>query len=98
MGTVNRRSANKALGAGSLAGLAGRSTTARAQQKVMWGKEAVWDGGTTPQGFERVFVKRVSELTGGQYEIQLFAAGQLVPGNQAFDAVRGGAFQMMKTC
>lgn len=97
MGTVNRRSAIKALGAGSLAGLAGLSTTARAQQKVKWRMQALWDGGTTPQKFEQVFVKRVSELTGGQFEIELFAAGQLVPANQAFDAVRGGAFQMMKT-
>jgi len=97
MGTVNRRSVLKALGAGTLAGVAAAPITARAQAKVKWRMQALWDGGTTPQKFEQVFVKRVAELTDGQFEIELFAAGQLVPANQAFDAVRGGAFQMMKT-
>lgn len=96
MDTVNRRSALKAIGAGALATF-GVSTAAHAQSKVKWRMQALWDGGTTPQKFEEVFVKRVAELTGGQFEIELFSAGQLVPANQAFDAVRGGAFQLMKT-
>ncbi|MFT0548433.1 TRAP transporter substrate-binding protein DctP [Allopusillimonas ginsengisoli] len=98
MSTLNRRSALKMLGAGTLASAGlGLSATARAQSKVKWRMQALWDGGTTPQKFEEVFVKRVAELTDGQFEIELFSAGQLVPANQAFDAVRGGAFQMMKT-
>src|SRR5690606_10615233 len=98
MTAFNRRSVLKTLGAGSLAGVGlGLAGTARAQSKVKWRMQALWDGGTTPQKFEEIFVKRVSELTEGQFEIELFSAGQLVPANQAFDAVRGGAFQMMKT-
>ncbi|AOW14482.1 C4-dicarboxylate ABC transporter substrate-binding protein [Hydrogenophaga crassostreae] len=64
---------------------------------VTWRMQALWDGGTTPQKFEEKFVARVAELTGGRFKINLFAAGQIVPAAQAFDAVRGGAFEMMKT-
>lgn len=39
----------------------------------------------------------MAELTGGRFKINLFAAGQIVPAAQAFDAVRGGAFELMKT-
>lgn len=98
MTAFNRRSVLKTLGAGAIASTGlGLTHTASAQGKVKWRMQALWDGGTTPQKFEEVFVKRVTELTGGQFEIELFSAGQLVPANQAFDAVRGGAFQMMKT-
>jgi len=80
-----------ALAAGTL----GRP--ALAQGAVKWRMQALWDPGTTPQKFEERFVKRVAELTGGKFTIELFAAGQIVPAAQAFDAVRGGAFEMMKT-
>ena len=70
---------------------------ARAEDTVQWRMQALWDGGTTPFEFEKKFVERVAELTGGKFDIKLFSAGQLVPANQAFDAVRSGAFQMMKT-
>ncbi|MCD0503266.1 TRAP transporter substrate-binding protein DctP [Bordetella petrii] len=98
MKTIDRRSAIKTLGLGAL-GAAGLSAAlpAQAQEAVNWRMQALWDGGTTPQKFEERFVKRVAELTDGKFKIELFSAGQLVPANQAFDAVRGGAFQMMKT-
>ena len=66
-------------------------------QKVSWRMQALWDGGTTPQKYEQMFVDRVAELTDGGFTIELFSAGQIVPPAQAFDAVRGGAFQLMKT-
>lgn len=69
----------------------------RAQAGTTWRMQALWDGGTTPQKFEERFVARVAELTGGRFRINLFSAGQIVPAAQAFDAVRGGAFEMMKT-
>lgn len=98
MKTIDRRSAIKTLGLGTL-GAAGISAAlpAHAQEAVTWRMQALWDGGTTPQKFEELFVARVAELTDGKFKIELFSAGQLVPANQAFDAVRGGAFQMMKT-
>lgn len=96
---ISRRSALKsvALGTAGAAASAGLAAPALAQESVTWRMQALWDGGTTPQKFEERFVKRVAELTGGKFKIELFSAGQLVPAAQAFDAVRGGAFQMMKT-
>lgn len=96
--TINRR---KLLGTGGIA--IGAATFAAAAPalaqsgNVKWRMQALWDPGTTPQKFEERFVKRVAELTGGKFTIELFAGGQIVPAAQAFDAVRGGAFEMMKT-
>lgn len=64
---------------------------------VNWRMQALWDAGTTPYEYEEKFVERVSELTNGKFEIRLFAGGQLAPSAQAFEAVRAGAFQLMKT-
>lgn len=92
-----RRTLKAGLGLGASAIALGASTVKANTPKVTWRMQALWDGGTTPQRFEEYFVKKVSDLTDGQFKIDLYSAGQLVPANQAFDAVRGGAFQMMKT-
>jgi TRAP-type mannitol/chloroaromatic compound transport system substrate-binding protein len=95
---IERRTVLKS--AGAVLGLAAAGSLARpalAQGTVKWRMQALWDPGTSPQKFEERFVKRVSELTGGRFTIDLFAGGQIVPAAQAFDAVRGGAFEMMKT-
>ncbi|MCP1200521.1 TRAP transporter substrate-binding protein DctP [Notoacmeibacter sp. MSK16QG-6] len=73
------------------------SGVARAQGATKWRMQALWGGGTTPMLFEEKFCARVAELTDGSLEITPFAGGQIVPAAQAFDAVRGGAFEMMKT-
>lgn len=73
------------------------STRASAQGVTEWRMQALWGGGTTPMIYEEKFCERVAELTGGSLKITPFAGGQIVPSAQAFDAVRGGAFQMMKT-
>lgn len=99
MKDVSRRNLIKgsalALGAGA-AVLTG-AKPASAGDKIVWRMQALWGAGTTPQIYEEKFVKRVADLTDGNFEIKLFAGGQLVPNAQAFDAVRSGAFQMMKT-
>ena len=93
-----RRDLLKLSGASAaLAALGPAARLARAQDTVSWRMQALWDGGTTPQEFERRFVERVAELTDGGFVIELYSAGQIVPPAQSFDAVRGGAFQLMKT-
>lgn len=79
------------------AALVSGATLAAEQPTVNWRMQALWDAGTTPYEFEKKFVERVSELTDGKFTIRLFAGGQLAPSAQAFEAVRGGAFEMMKT-
>lgn len=84
-----------ALGAPAL--VAASSTSVAAQKKVEWRMQALWGGGTTPMTYEKAFCDRVRELTGGTFDIKAFSGGSIVPNAQAFDAVRGGAFQLMKT-
>lgn len=95
---IKRRALLKTSLAGVAAAAAAAPLAVHAQSPaVTWRMQALWDGGTTPQKFEERFVARVAELTGGRFKINLFAAGQIVPAAQAFDAVRGGAFELMKT-
>jgi TRAP-type mannitol/chloroaromatic compound transport system substrate-binding protein len=96
--SMDRRSILKTAGAviGTV-GLGALATPALAQGTTKWRMQSLWDPGTTPQKFEERFVKRIGELTGGRFTIELFAGGQIVPAAQSFDAVRGGAFEMMKT-
>lgn len=45
-------------------------------------------------GGAEVFAKQVAELTDNRFKINLFAAGELVPGLQAFDAASNGTVEM----
>lgn len=98
MTLMNRRRLVKLGGLAGAAALAAPAVVgkAKAADKVSWTMQVLWDPGTTPYSFEERFVARVAELTEGNFEIKLFAAGQIVPAAQMFDAVRGGAFQLMK--
>lgn len=97
MTTSTRRSLLR-LGAAALAAPAiVAATSVRAQGTTTWRMQALWGGGTTPMEFEERFCARVAELTNGSLQITPFAGGQIVPAAQAFDAVRGGAFELMKT-
>ena len=87
-----------AAGLGSVAASAlAAPSLAQGADKVSWKMQSLWDGGTTPQQYEEMFVKLVGEKTGGAFELKLFSAGQIVPPAESFDAVRGGAFELMKT-
>ncbi|GGE45740.1 ABC transporter substrate-binding protein [Primorskyibacter flagellatus] len=98
MTITNRRGMLRHTAAGLLAAPAiVAASSVRAQGVTKWRMQALWGGGTTPQLYEEKFCERVKQLTGGSLEITPFAGGQIVPAAQAFDAVRGGAFEMMKT-
>jgi TRAP-type mannitol/chloroaromatic compound transport system substrate-binding protein len=51
----------------------------------------------TIYGAADVFSKTVSDLTGGKFQIQVFPAGEVVPGLQAADAVTNGTVEMCHT-
>ncbi len=51
----------------------------------------------TIYGAGEIFVRTVAELTGGRFRIDLFPAGEIVPGLQALDAVSGGAVECCHT-
>ncbi len=48
-------------------------------------------------GAADTFTKRVSLLTGGRFQIRVFAGGEIVPGLQVMDAVQAGTVEMGHT-
>jgi TRAP-type mannitol/chloroaromatic compound transport system substrate-binding protein len=51
----------------------------------------------TIYGASEAFSKAVAEATDGRFQIQVFAAGEIVPGLQAIDAVSNGTVEMCHT-
>lgn len=47
----------------------------------------------TIYGGAETLAKRVSELTGGKFQIRVFAGGEIVPGTQVLDAVQSGTVE-----
>jgi TRAP-type mannitol/chloroaromatic compound transport system substrate-binding protein len=43
------------------------------------------------------WLKRVAEATGGKFQIQVFAGGEIVPGPAVFDAVKDNTVEMGHT-
>src|ERR1700674_2297495 len=48
----------------------------------------------TLYGGSEVFAKAVAEATDNKFQIQVFAAGEIVPGLQALDAAQNGPVEM----
>ena len=48
-------------------------------------------------GAGEVFVKTISDMTDGKFQIQVFAAGELVPGLQVLDAVQNATVECCHT-
>src|SRR3954471_5730540 len=48
-------------------------------------------------GAAEYMAKKVSDATGGKFQIRVFAAGELVPGLQVADAVQAGTVEMGHT-
>ena len=48
-------------------------------------------------GAAEVFAKAVADMTDNKFQIQTFAAGEIVPGLQAADAVQNGTVEMAHT-
>ncbi len=84
MSTVNRR---KFLKGAAVAGAASTAVAAPAiaqsMPEVKWRQTASWPKSLeTLYGSAEHIAKRVSELTDGKFQIQTFAAGELVPALQ----------------
>ena len=48
-------------------------------------------------GGAELFAKSLSEATDGKFQVQVFAAGEIVPGLQALDAVQNGTVEACHT-
>ncbi len=52
----------------------------------------------TIYGGADVLSKRLNEMTGGKFQVQVFAAGEIAPGLQALDVTQNGTVECCHTC
>jgi TRAP-type mannitol/chloroaromatic compound transport system substrate-binding protein len=95
---MERRKFLKSTGVGLAAGAAMMPTLSRAQAaglpEVKWRLASSFPKSLdTIYGAAETMSKRVAACTGGKFQIQVFAAGELVPGLQVLDAVQNGTVQ-----
>ena len=89
-----------ATGAGAAAAVASLAAPAIAQSnpKVTWRLTSSFPKSLdTIYGGAEVFSKMLSEATDGNFQVQVFAAGELVPGLQAADAATAGTVEAAHT-
>ncbi len=99
---MKRRKFLASAGAGLAAGAAMMPTLTRAQQAAL--PEVKWRCASsfpksldTIYGAAEVMAKRVAACTGGKFQIQVFAAGEIVPAFGVVDAVQNGTIQAAHT-
>jgi TRAP-type mannitol/chloroaromatic compound transport system substrate-binding protein len=95
---MKRRQFLTALGAGAAAATIAKPAIAQSAPTLKWRLTASWPKSLdTLYGACELFTKYVSEATDGKFQIQLFAAGEIVPALQTLDAVQNGTVEMGHT-
>jgi len=92
---MERRDFLKKAGVGAAAGAAlAAPAIVRAQPTIQWRCAVSW-----PKSLDTLFgapdhmAKRVAEMSGGKFNIRVFAAGEIVPGLQVMDSVANGTVE-----
>jgi len=87
-----------AAGAGLAATTVAMPAIAQSMPKLKWRMTASWPKSLdTLYGGAVVLAKAVAEATDNNFEIQVFAGGEIVPGLQALDAASNGTVEMGHT-
>src|SRR6516165_8120511 len=97
---MNRRHFLTATAIGAGAGVSSIATPAIAQSmpQIRWRLAASWPKSLdTLYGSCEVFAKRVAEITDSRFQLQLFAAGEIVPGLAVLDAVQNQTVEIGST-
>ena len=95
---MKRRQFLTAAGAGLTAAAIAKPAIAQSNPEVKWRLTSSFPKSLdTIYGASEVFVKAVAEATDNKFQIQSFAAGEIVPGLQAVDAVTNGTVEMCHT-
>ena len=95
---MERRKFLKSAGAGMAAGAAMMPTLSRAQAaglpEIKWRLASSFPKSLdTIYGAAEIMSKRVAAATGGKFQIQVFAGGEIVPPFSVLDAVKDGTVQ-----
>ena len=96
---MKRREFLKATGVGLAASAAvAAPAIAQSMPEVKWRLTASWPKSLdTLYGGCEFFAKRIADITDNRFQIQVFAAGEIVPGLQVLDAVQAGNVEMGNT-
>jgi TRAP-type mannitol/chloroaromatic compound transport system substrate-binding protein len=95
---VKRRDFLKVAGAGMAATAVAAPAIAQSMPTVKWRLTASWPKSLdTLFGACETFAKHVSEATDNKFQIQVFAAGEIVPALQVLDAVQNATVEMGHT-
>ena len=97
---MNRRRflAATAIGAGAGVSSIAMPAIAQSMPQIRWRLATSWPKSLdTLYGSCEVFAKRVAEITDSRFQIQLFAAGEIVPGLAVLDAVQNQTVEIGST-
>ena len=91
---MKRRDFVKSAGIGLAAGAIASPAIAQSAPEVKWRLTSSFPKSLdTIYGAAETFAKAVSEATDNKFQVQVFAAGEIVPGLQASDAVTNGTVE-----
>ena len=95
---MSRRNFLKMAGAGVAASALAAPAIAQSTPAIKWRLAASWPKSLdTLFGACETFAKHVSEATDGKFQIQVFAAGEIVPGLAVLDAVQNATVEIGHT-
>jgi TRAP-type mannitol/chloroaromatic compound transport system substrate-binding protein len=95
---MKRRKFLQVAGAGLAATAIAKPAIAQSTPEIKWRLTSSFPKSLdTLYGVSEVFSKAVAEATDNKFQIQAFAAGEIVPGLQAADAVSNGTVEMCHT-
>jgi len=95
---MQRRDFLKVAGGGLAASAVAAPAIAQSMPEVRWRLTASWPKSLdTLYGTCDSFAKYVAEATDNRFQVQVFAAGEIVPGLQVLDAVQNGTVEICHT-
>src|SRR6184192_4383426 len=96
--SMKRRELLKVGAAGLAASSLAAPAIAQSMPEIRWRLTASWPKSLdTLYGACETFAKHVSEATDNKFQIQVFAAGEIVPALQALDAIQNGTVEICHT-
>jgi TRAP-type mannitol/chloroaromatic compound transport system substrate-binding protein len=95
---MKRREFLKTAGVGAIASVVAKPALSQAMPELRWRLTSSFPKSLDiPYGASEVFAKAVAQASDGKFQIQVFSAGEIVPGLSAADAVQNGTVEICHT-